>query len=125
MLQAKAHVLDPCTVGRAELNELSRLCPISYGGKLFPARWHTWFCKETLAPVASVRLGNGDKILLLAIQWLTVGLLKLHPYLLHKDQVHVKDWLCKVNNLRENQTQHMKLHHCSYIYNPIYTVTHS
>ena len=27
------HVLDPCTVGRAELNELSMLCHISYGGK--------------------------------------------------------------------------------------------
>ncbi len=48
-------------------------------GSFFPARWHTCLCKKKVlwTPVVSVRLGNGATILLLAIQWFTVGLLKL------------------------------------------------
>ena len=40
--------------------------------------------------MVSVWPSNGDTILLLAIQGLTVGLLKVQPYLLYKDQAHVK-----------------------------------
>ncbi len=39
--------------------------------------------------MVSVSLDNGDTIFLLAIQWLTVGLLKLQAYLVYKDQAHV------------------------------------
>ncbi len=71
-------VLDPCTGSRAKLNDFPCYATSVMTGSFFPARWHGYVRRNS---VVSFRLGNGDTILPMAIQCLTVGLLKLQPYL--------------------------------------------